>query len=162
VFIDSFFTYSHHPPSGTITEDTPDDLFDQIFDPFRPDTGTPVSSQDFADGDIPTLTSASGCPTDDRRLGAACAVWVLGSNIGTSVSHEIGHSLGLADPYGTRFHNLGDAPDRLMDKGGSRTFAERAELMGEGPSAFCTDEYEYLRMILPTAEPPTTIERPSC
>jgi hypothetical protein len=49
-----------------------------------------------------------------------------------------------------------------MDKGGNRPFEERAELMGQGPSQFCVESYEYLREILPTDLPETTIERPHC
>jgi hypothetical protein len=82
--------------------------------------------------------------------------------VGSTVSHELGHSLGLADPKGTRFHNLGDGPNRLMDKGGSRPFEERAELMGQGPSMYCQEAYEYLREILPTSMADTDYERPSC
>lgn len=161
VFMDSLFTYSEHPPEGARSQ-VANPLFDEIFDPIRPDRGTPVSSKDLADGDIPVLTSAGGCPTGDRRLQIACAVWVLGSVVGTTTSHEVGHSLGLADPYGSRFHNLGDGPDRLMDQGGNRPFEERAELMGQGPGVFCNRAYDYLREILPTSEPPTSFERPSC
>jgi hypothetical protein len=161
IFIESLFAFSHHPAIGK-KQPVASHLFDQVFDPFRPDTGTPFSSADLAMGEVPALTTGGGCPTDDRRLQAACAVWVIGSMIGTTVSHENGHSLGLADPLGTRFHNLGDAPNRLMDAGGARTLEERAELMGEGPARFCDDEYEYLREILPTAEPDTSIERPYC
>ncbi|MBC8072069.1 MAG: hypothetical protein IAG13_27355 [Deltaproteobacteria bacterium] len=161
VFIESLFAFSHHPPGGK-QQDVASHLFDDIFDPFRPDHGTPFSSADLGMGEVPALTSGGGCPTDDRRLQAACAVWVLGSMIGTTVSHENGHALGLADPLGTRFHNLGDAPNRLMDAGGARTLEERAELMGEGPARFCDDEYEYLRGILPTSEPATTVARPFC
>lgn len=161
VFIESLFAFSTHPPTGK-EQDSSDPLFDDIFDPFRPDTGEPFTSADLTMGQVPKLTSGGGCPTDERLYQAACAVWVLGSMIGTTVSHENGHSLGLADPLGTRFHNLGDAPNRLMDAGGARTLPERAELMGEGPAVFCDDEYFYLREILPTSDPDTTIERPYC
>jgi hypothetical protein len=162
VFMDSLFIFSHHPPEGARNPDVANALFDQIFDPVRPDRGTPVSSKDLTDGDIPVLTTAGGCPTGDRRLQIACAVWVLGSVVGTTTSHEIGHSLGLADPYGSRFHNLGDGPNRLMDQGGNRPFEERAELMGQGPGLFCNRAYDYLREILPTSLPPTDYDRPSC
>jgi hypothetical protein len=162
VFIESVFTFSQHPPSGQKSE-AGSALFDQIFDPFRPDRGgKAVTSTDLAGGELPMLTNGGGCPTDDRRLQVACAVWVIGSVVGTTVSHELGHSLGLADPIGERFHNLGDGENRLMDKGGSRPFEERAELEGQGPSRYCTGAYQYLREILPTSEPDTTIERPGC
>lgn len=161
VFIESLFAFSEHPPEGK-EQDSSDPVFDDIFDPFRPDTGTPFTSADLSMGQVPKLTSGGGCPTDERLYQAACAVWVLGSMIGTTVSHENGHALGLADPLGTRFHNLGDAPNRLMDAGGARTLNERAELNGEGPAVFCDDEYQYLREILPTTDPETPIERPYC
>ncbi|MBK8237763.1 MAG: hypothetical protein IPK74_19705 [Deltaproteobacteria bacterium] len=161
VFIESLFAFSTHPAVGK-KQDVADPLFDRVFDPFRPDTGTPFSSADLSMGAVPVLANGGGCPTDERLYQAACAVWVMGSMIGTTVSHENGHSLGLADPLGTRFHNLGDAPNRLMDAGGARTLRERAELEGEGPAVFCVDEYEYLREILPTSDPETSIERPYC
>jgi hypothetical protein len=161
VFIDSLFAFSHHPPTGSASEAAAD-LFDDVFDPLRPDTGEPINSADFALGAIPVLTSGDTCPADDRRDQIACAVWVMGSLIGTTTSHEVGHSLGLADPLGTRFHDLGDAADRLMDAGGARTFEERAELMGQGPAMFCDDEYLYLREILPTTDPDTPVVRPFC
>ena len=162
VFIESLFTFSTHPPPGISTE-AGNEVFDQIFDEFRPDRGTPVNSADETGGGIPVLTSGGGCPTDDRQLQAACAVWTLGSLIGTTTSHELGHSLGLADPgSATRVHNLGDGFNRLMDSGGVRPFEERAELMGEGPSIFCDSAYTYLRNILPMGGPLSSVERPSC
>jgi len=161
VFIDSLFAFSAHPPTGS-GQDTAHELFDATFDPFRPDTGEPISSADFAAGPIPTLTSGATCPSDDRREQIGCAVWVLGSLIGTTTSHEVGHSLGLAEPLGTQFHNFGDAPNRLMDAGSARTFEERAELMGQGPAMFCEQEYQYLREILPSSLPETALARPFC
>jgi len=150
VFIESIFTYSPNPPSGGGAE-VAVGIFDEIFDPFRPDRGgSAVSSSDFVGAGVPDLESGGSCPASDRRLQAACSVWVLGSVIGSTVSHELGHSLGLADPLGERFHNINDAPNRLMDQGGNRSFEERAELNGEGPSAFCVEAYQYLRGILPT------------
>lgn len=161
VFIESLFAFSEHPPQGKESE-VSDPLFDDIFDPFRPDEGSSFTSADLAMGQVPKLTSGGGCPTDERLNQAACAVWVLGSMIGTTTSHENGHALGLADPLGTRFHNLGDAPNRLMDAGGARTLNERAELNGEGPAVFCDDEYQYLREVLPSTDPETTVVRPYC
>jgi hypothetical protein len=83
--------------------------------------------------------------------------------IGTTMTHEVGHSLGLANPdEPMSFHNVGDAPNRLMDAGGARTFTERAELLGDGPARFCDGEYAYLRQILPSTAPASTVDRPSC
>jgi hypothetical protein len=161
VFIESLFGYSSDPNGVTQTMD-PDPRFDQLFDGFRPDRGgTPVGADDLV-LDIPDLASGESCPTatGERRLEIGCAVWALGNMIGSTVSHEIGHSLGLADPYGPFFHNSGDAPNRLMDS--DRPFGERAEIQGEGPSRFCVDEYEYLRAILPSNDDYDVSPRPAC
>ncbi|HEU0030259.1 MAG TPA: hypothetical protein VFQ53_06500 [Kofleriaceae bacterium] len=162
VFIRSLMGFSMHP--GDLAKSVPgaDPAFDKIFDPFRPDVdGEPVTSADLA-GDIPVLTDGSSCPASDRKGQVACAVYVLGNLIGGTLSHEIGHSLGLANPYMEGFHNAGDAPNRLMDSGGDRPFFERAELQGQGPGVFCDDEYAYLRQILPSAAPASTVTRPGC
>jgi hypothetical protein len=49
-----------------------------------------------------------------------------------------------------------------MDAGGDRPFLERAVLEGQGPGVFCTDEYTYLRQVLPSTDPSNDIARPSC
>lgn len=163
VFIESLLAFSEHPPAGTPPSDIGNPLFDAIFDEFRPDRGEPIGSADEVDGGIPVLSSGANCPTEDRQLQAACAVWALGSLIGTTASHELGHALGLADPTNiSRFHNLGDGDRRLMDSGGVRPFEERAELMGQGPSMFCDSAYDYLRRILPTDQPAVNLSRPFC
>ena len=79
------------------------------------------------------------------------------------MTHEAGHSLGLANPYGDGFHDAGDLANRLMESGGDRPFEERAELGGWGPGRFCDTEYVYLQTILPgaTAKDPH-IPRPPC
>ncbi len=158
MFIESIFTFSEHPPAG-MRSAAPTPLFDEIFDPFR---DHPVNSGDTAGGGIPVLSDGARCPAADRKQQASCAVWALGSLIGTTTSHELGHSLGLADPWGSHFHNPGDAPNRLMDKGGARSFQERAELEGQGPSVFCADAYAYLRDILPSRSAASNDERPTC
>lgn len=163
VFVESFFGFSLHPGRFVPRPvDGADALFDAILDPFRPDVdGAPVLAADLAG--VPALTSGAGCPASDRRQAVACAVWVLGSMIGTTMTHEIGHSLGLAEPGEPDvYHNPGDRPNRLMDAGGARTQRERAELAGEGPAVFCDGDYDYLRRILPAAEPPPAVSRPPC
>jgi len=164
IFVESFFGFSPHP--GAFADQLPggsDPIFDAIFDPFRPDRGgRPVSAADL--DDLPTLADGSSCPAllTDRRGQVACAIWVLGSMIGTTMTHEVGHSLGLANPAdASAFHDPGDQPDRLMDTAAARSFRERAELMGEGPAVFCDGEYAYLRQILPTPDA-TTFARPTC
>ncbi len=161
VFVESLFGYSEHP-NGLAEPLSPDATFDALFDPFRPDVGgEPIIGSDLNDVDVPMLGDGDGCPaaSGDREQQIACAVWALGSMIGTTVSHEIGHSLGLADPYGPNFHDEGEEPDRLMD--GDRPFVERAEL-GAGPSRFCDTEYAYLRAILPTPIDADPEPRPPC
>lgn len=162
VFIESLFAFSPNPGDYAEPIAGADPSFDAIFDFSRPDRGGErVRSADLSGG-VPDFDNGDACPASDRSDQIGCAVFVLGSLIGTTVSHEIGHSLGLANPYGEGFHNLGDAPDRLMDNGSDRTFAERAELFGEGPAMFCDEEYDYLRQILPTSEPPDGAVRPTC
>ena len=163
VFIDSLFGFSTHPGKYAQKLEVADPLFDKIFDPFRPDRGgKPVLAEELGDG-VPTLTNGAGCPApkSDRKQRIACAIWVLGSLIGTTTAHEVGHSLGLADPEGEEFHDPGDEPNRLMDSGGARPFSERAEL-GDGPGVFCDTEYKYLKEILPTPEPDPLSYRPTC
>jgi hypothetical protein len=150
VFVESLFSFSQHP--GALAQDigAAHPLFDQLFDPFRPDRqGTPVAASELAG--VPQLSDGLGCPAGDRATRIACAVWALGSLIGTTVSHEVAHSLGLADPGGEAFHNSGDWPNEIMDAGGARNFPERAEV-GDGPGIFCRRNYDYLRQVLPTKD----------
>ncbi len=163
VFIRSLMGFSKHPGSFAKSVPGADDIFDNVFDPFRSDIGEPVTSADLADGLEPLHSDTGACPASgDRKSQIECAIYVLGNLIGGTLSHEIGHSLGLANPYMEGFHNAGDAPSRLMDSGGDRPFLERAELMGVKPGVFCDDEYDYLRQILPSSEPPPDVERPGC
>ncbi|HEY6036583.1 MAG TPA: hypothetical protein VIV58_20030, partial [Kofleriaceae bacterium] len=161
VFVRSLMGFSEHP--GVFSPAVPgaDSAFDQIFDPFRSDQGgSPVVANDLAD--VAVLTDGSTCPGKDRKDQIACAVFVMGNLIGGTLSHEIGHSLGLANPYADGFHDAGDAPNRLMDAGGDRPFLERAELQGQGPGVFCDDEYDYLRQVLPSSAAPPSVQRPGC
>lgn len=159
VFIESLFGYSEHP--GDLAEPVrPDARFDVLFDPFRPDSGgAPVLAADLA-GDIPVVDPTTCLVAEDRPHQIACAIHALGTLVGSTISHELGHSLGLADPYGPSIHNEGDQPNRLMDA--DRPFEERAELEGAGPSRFCADEYDYMRRILPSSEPYDQTSRPGC
>jgi hypothetical protein len=161
VFVESLFIFSEHPAGFAPESPGQDPLFDEIFDPFRVDQdGEAVVAAEVAGMDA--LDSGTACPASDRKGRIACAVWVLGSLIGTTVSHELGHSLGLANPAGGDVHILNDRPNRLMEAGGGRSFLERAELGGEGPGMFCDQEYTYLRTILPVDEPEDPSARPDC
>ena len=165
VFIESMFAFSEHPKRLATSISGADPLFDRIFDPFRPDigSGAPVRASDFASAGVGVPMADPGCPATDRATRIKCAIWVLGNMIGTTVSHEIAHSLGLANPdLPGAFHNEGDEENRLMDNGGDRPFAERAELQGRGPGRFCRTAYDYLREILPSNEPADYEGRESC
>lgn len=159
VFIESLMGFSQHP-IGTDSLSGADPLFDKIFDPFRPDRGSIIVGAELT-GPLPTVDGLV-CPAGDRPARMACAVWVMGSLVGGTLAHEIGHSLGLANPGGDGFHNFGDEANRLMDAGGDRPFPERAELGGFGPGRFCDGEYEYLRQILPSTAPADSSARPPC
>ncbi len=166
VFVESMFAFSEHPePFASAPEDgagvaTP--LFDAVFDPFRPDRGgLPLTAADF-EQPLPQLEGGGECPAVDRPTQIACAVRAFGSLVGTTVAHELGHALGLADPEGAAFHNLFDAPGRIMDAGVHRGFAERAELEGEGPARFCLEHFSYLQSILPTGADDPAPSRPAC
>ena len=162
VFVRSLMGFSKHPGSFTKSVPGADDVFDQIFDPFRADQdGEPITANDLSTA-IPTLAEGASCPGNDRSSQIACAVFVMGNLIGGTLSHEIGHSLGLANPYSDGFHDAGDAPNRLMDAGGDRPFLERAQLQGQGPGVFCDEEFTYLQEVLPTTAAPPTIQRPGC
>ena len=163
IFAENFMGFSSHPSSGVARLDVDPSHFDAVFDPVRPDTGRPVSVAEAKTLVVPDDTSA--CLTrKDRASRIGCAVLVLGNLIGTTLTHETGHSLGLADPTGADFHDPGDGPNRLMDAGGARPFEERAELLGQGPGVFCDDEYIYLRGILPGSDAAggDSIARPDC
>ncbi|MBL4634046.1 MAG: hypothetical protein JKY56_09240 [Kofleriaceae bacterium] len=161
VFIESLFLFSKHPGEFASSSSLSDPLFDEVFDPFRPDMmGKPVRAADLAAGQV-TTSDAPPCPGTSRSEQIGCAVWVLGNLIGSTISHELGHSLGLANPYGENSHHNTDAVNRLMDSGNGRPFDERAELRGRGPGVFCDDAYLYLRDILTTPEQPD-YNRPSC
>src|SRR5690606_15779183 len=97
VFIESLMSFSMHPAIG---ESIPgaDATFDAVFDPVRPDRGTIVTGADLSAG-LPAV-GPGDCPASGRAERIACAVRTMGSLIGTTLAHEIGHSLGLANPFG--------------------------------------------------------------
>lgn len=162
VFAVNFLGFSRKPPPEVARLPFDTDAFDAIFDPLRPDRGgKPATSVEIAYA--PKLTDGAQCPAADRSVQVACAIFVLGNLVGSTMTHETGHSLGLANPLGDGFHDPGDGRDRLMDAGSDRPFDERAEIGGSGPAMFCEQEFEYLKMILPA--PPGSdprLTRPSC
>jgi len=165
VFLESLLGFSEHPPKGMLRSPLHTKTFDAVFDTFRFDGGKKLTSGEALT--VSPLSSGASCPSvGDRQARAACAIWVLANVIGSTASHELGHSFGLAEPYGsaTQYHNLGDLPNRLMEAGSTRPFDERAEINGKGPAVFCKDEYKYLQTILPldASVPDPVKNRPSC
>lgn len=163
VFVESLLSFSEDPPGDISKNPLHDPLFDQLFDAFRHDKGSELTSAEVLS--MPVLEGTALCPSATRSLQAACAVHVLGNLVGHTLAHEVGHSLGLAEPYGSRtlFHPVGDAPNRLMDGGSHRPFAERARMSGQGPSVFCTEAFGYLQQILPTGKSDQLLGmRPTC
>ena len=162
VFVASLMGFSLHPLGDIEPISGADPSFDEIVDPFREDRGGSAIRADDLDDGIDVLSDGASCPATDRQGQVACAIFVMGNLIGGTLAHEIGHSLGLANPGQEGFHNAGDGPGRLMDSGGDRPFLERAELDGVAGAMFCDAEYDYLRQILPSDESPPAGARPAC
>ena len=132
VFLESFLSLSPRS-ADPLPIATP--TFDELFDPFREDRG----GRAVAGGEYP------GSPRDAK---IAEAVRVLGNLVGSTITHEIGHTLGLAIAQGY-FHNPIPGPNQLMDSGDERPFEERAELGGQGPAELEPEHVLYLDEILP-------------
>ncbi len=163
VFVEGFFGFSRHPNGLAAPLGDGNTTFDPIFDPFRPDVGgVELTASELAERQPPILSDGDVCPARDRATQISCAIWALGNMIGTTMTHEVGHSLGLANPYGPGYHDAGDLPNRLMEVGSARPFNERAEIVGAGPGLFCDTEYSYLQTILPSTMEAPAITRPPC
>lgn len=137
VFIESFLSWSSHPELAGVTASTPDPLFDEIFDPVRERAVT-----------LEELRTVGSSPRLDQVRRAISA---LGNIIGETSAHELGHSLGLAQPYGSAnaFHSASPGDGCLMDSGGDRPLGERIGEPGYPATRFCGDELQYLQEILP-------------
>ncbi|MEZ4373254.1 MAG: hypothetical protein R3B07_20695 [Polyangiaceae bacterium] len=160
VFVESLFGFSQHPGKFAAQLGNADPVFDRLFDPFRPDVGKhPVLA---TETQLVALSGVGACDAaDSRPVQIACAVHALGSLIGDTLAHELGHALGLAQPDGEGFHNTSDAPGRLMDGGSAREFRERARLSGSERVMFCQENFSYLQGILGDGGDPEA-NRTSC
>ena len=163
VFVESFFSFSKRPPRGIESNPGSSDAFDSIFSSLRPDlSGQPVTRSE-AEQFVPIFEGAD-CPdkSGQRKKRIQCAVFVMGNLLGGTLSHELAHSFGLAQPEGMGFHNPSDMPNHLMDSGFDRPFLERAFLSGSGPEYFCKQNYDYLASVLPTGQPDPMPNRTNC
>lgn len=141
VFIESF---SYFSPTLTPGNEDASEEFDRILGPFMPALGgEPIKGTEWPDG-----------PRSDA---IAEAIHMVGSVVGDTVSHELGHSMGLSyvpeddiEPT-NHFHNT-ETGSYIMDPGSERPFAERAELDGHEPARFNEQNYDYLRRHLPAPE----------
>jgi hypothetical protein len=139
VFVESMLWWSAHPDlPGDRPPSSPDPepLFDEIFDPVR---ARPASRAEI-----------EGTASPERRAEIERAIAALCSIAGETTAHELGHSLGMAQPYGpvTAFHRDDDGDGCVMDRGGDRPLRERAAQPGAARSTFCDDEPAYLQEIL--------------
>jgi hypothetical protein len=126
VFVESFLNLSPRRGDNPLA----DPLFDEIFDPII---------------NNPARAGEEG----ERAAQITRAVKVLGHLVGNTLSHEIGHSLGLPMYPGCgQYHN---APGELqiMDCGRDRPFLERAGLDPRGPAVWTEENKLYLQRILP-------------
>jgi hypothetical protein len=133
IFVSSFLRLSpgQPEPAGLASP-----VFDAVFAPFSPEIAPEAE---------PWRANEASGPT--RGAAKAEAVRVLGNLIGSTVTHELGHALGLSAVPG-RVHNPGDWPGDLMDRGDARPLAERAELAGTPPARFTSVNAEYLQRLL--------------
>jgi hypothetical protein len=134
VFVDSFLSFSPHAPDPMESLASP--RFDDLFGPFAPFLGgTPVDADEVADG--------------PRANKIQLAVRSLGNLIGNTISHEWGHTLGLAVGPPTQYHDTPVRPNQIMNGGSDRPFAERAEIDNQGPEVWSPEDLLYLLEILP-------------
>lgn len=128
IFVESFLQFS---PAGGSENPLADPAFDALFAGVR---DTPVEAGEYPDG--------------DRSEEIARAIYALGSLVGNTATHELGHSLGLPVFPGCGEYHTAPGPLQIMDCGADRPFVERAELEGEH-AAFNPEDLEYLQQVLP-------------
>ncbi|HOX46551.1 MAG TPA: hypothetical protein PK668_23330 [Myxococcota bacterium] len=133
VFVSSYLAFSPHAPEPMPIASP---RFDDLFGPFMERLGgTPVEASEY--------------PGGARAAEIEQAIHALGSMIGNTLTHEIGHTLGLAAGAANYFHNDPPGPNQIMDGGGERPFEERAEIDGQGPAVWATEDHTYLQTYLP-------------
>ena len=140
VFIESYLWWSStSPPAGPPPPGAPepDPLFDDVFDPLRKSPAT--------------LDELLGSGSPERVAQVERAIRGLSHLIAETAAHELGHSLGLAAPYGSTsvFHNPTPEDGCIMDSGIYRPLGERMAEPEYPATRFCGDNAQYLRDILP-------------
>lgn len=143
IFLSSFAFFSEELNPGNPNASV---QFDRILEPFMPELGgEPVRGTEW--------------PNGPRVDAIARAVRMVGSVIGNTVTHEVGHSMGMTfvpgdfDQPQNIFHNQSHTTGPyIMDAGRERPFAERAELDGAESPRFNPNNREYLERILPKPE----------
>ena len=128
IFVESFLQFS--PANGT-ENPLADPAFDEIFAGVRERA---VESGEY--------------PNGPRGPAIAKAIFTLGSLIGNTATHELGHSFGLPVAPGCGEYHTAPGPFQVMDCGADRPFPERAELQGDH-AAFNAEDLEYLESVLP-------------
>ncbi|MEE2644701.1 MAG: hypothetical protein VYD19_07185 [Myxococcota bacterium] len=129
VFVESFLQLSPRRGDNPLA----DPLFDEIFDPVM---SRPASASDLLSG-----------PRQDE---VHRALEALASLVSNTLTHEIGHSLGLpAGPAGCGPYHNAPGPRQIMDCGQDRPFLERVGLDPEGPAVWTFENRTYLEQILP-------------
>lgn len=135
VFVESFASFSPQLAHG-IAAEFASEVFDAVFAPVMPALGGRPArkGEDEVGG--------------SRGAAVAEAIRVLGNLLGDTITHEVGHALGLAAVEGD-VHNPGDNPGFIMDSGVFRAFEERAQMPGAHPRVFAPYDRAYLEEILP-------------
>jgi hypothetical protein len=138
IFLESFLAFS---PTSASAGALADPVFDDLFAAFSPELGGQP------------LRAADLHPDAPRYAAAQLALRTLAQLLASTVAHETGHCLGLAQVAGAPDapHHLEDLPRHLMDEGRFRPFAERAALDGE-IEILSRLERQYLQAILPLPE----------
>ncbi|MEZ4474563.1 MAG: hypothetical protein R3F60_28010 [bacterium] len=132
IFLESFLALSPSQPDANLLADP---RFDEVFGPFSP--ALSASARPLAPGEVPGGARAAQA---DRALSA------LANLVGSTITQEVGHALGLARVPG-EVHNPQDTDGGLMDAGGDRPFVERAALDGTPPARFLEPNRSYLRAL---------------
>ena len=129
VFVESFLSLS---PS---LNDDPSTLADPLFDEvFLPLMNSPAQQSDLEGPRVEQVLKG---------------IRMLGHLVGNTLTHEIGHSLGLPVVPGCGSYHNAAGPRQIMDCGRDRPFIERAGLDPAGPPQWTAENFEYLQKILP-------------